>query len=309
MGLSRSLPRSSTQIQAWPVHQTRPKSRCRSPASGSANVSSRWCEQGPSEALSFPLLPSRLEARLLNSVLSVSFSVESPFLYFSTLASQSRLPSLSRQNHLLIRVDRRLDVQAASPTAPKKADSTCRQPPSSQKCRHNVQAGSASLPADPTLCLLRSLASKTRVRLESDCFHTLNLFTKPSFARFEATPSSPRKPECFPNSALFLSSFSFVRSLPHTSTPLSAKPTNSSPSEAAKLLPLVSLPLFGHTLSADWAGPRPGWGGRRGSSRIYKPGVGAVVRAVAWDPKGPEFKPCWDTEFIYIYTKSKTPEG
>ena len=29
MGLSQSLPRSSTQIQAWPVHQTRPKSRCR----------------------------------------------------------------------------------------------------------------------------------------------------------------------------------------------------------------------------------------------------------------------------------------
>ena len=45
---------------------------------------------------------------------SVSFSGESPFLSFSTLASQSRLPFLSWQNHLLIRVDRRLDVQAAS---------------------------------------------------------------------------------------------------------------------------------------------------------------------------------------------------
>ena len=32
-----------------------------------------------------------------------------------------------------------------------------------------------------------------------------------------------------------------------------------------------------------------------------KPGVGAVVRAVAWDPKGPEFKPRWDTEFLYVY--------
>ena len=41
MGLSRSLPRSSTQIQAWLLHQTRPKSRSWAPASGSANVSSR----------------------------------------------------------------------------------------------------------------------------------------------------------------------------------------------------------------------------------------------------------------------------
>ena len=72
MGLSRSLSRSSIQIQAWPVHQTRPKSRCRAPASGSANESSRWCEQGPSEAPSSPLLPYRLEARLPTSVLSVS---------------------------------------------------------------------------------------------------------------------------------------------------------------------------------------------------------------------------------------------
>ena len=64
MGLSQSLSRSSLQIQAWPVLQTRPKSRCRAPASGSANGSSRWCEQGPSEAPASPLLPSRLEARL-----------------------------------------------------------------------------------------------------------------------------------------------------------------------------------------------------------------------------------------------------
>jgi len=47
--------------------------RCRAPASGSANVSSCWCEQGPSEqGPSSPLLPSRLQARLPNSVLSVS---------------------------------------------------------------------------------------------------------------------------------------------------------------------------------------------------------------------------------------------
>ena len=26
-----------------------------------------------------------------------------------------------------------------------------------------------------------------------------------------------------------------------------------------------------------------------------------MVRAVAWDPIGPEFKPRWDTELIYIY--------
>ena len=25
-----------------------------------------------------------------------------------------------------------------------------------------------------------------------------------------------------------------------------------------------------------------------------------MVRAVAWDPKGPEFKPRWDTELIYV---------
>ena len=36
------------------------------------NVSSRWCEQGPSEVPASPLLPSRLEARLPNSVLSAS---------------------------------------------------------------------------------------------------------------------------------------------------------------------------------------------------------------------------------------------
>ncbi len=83
------------------------KAQIEVPGSGkrTANVSSRWCEQGPSEAPSSPLLPSRLEARLPNSILSVSLSVESPFLSFSTLASQSRLPSLSRQNHLLPRVD------------------------------------------------------------------------------------------------------------------------------------------------------------------------------------------------------------
>ena len=29
------------------------------------------------------------------------------------------------------------------------------------------------------------------------------------------------------------------------------------------------------------------------------PGVGAVVRVAAWDPKGPEFKPRWATELIH----------
>ena len=33
---------------------------------------------------------------------------------------------------------------------------------------------------------------------------------------------------------------------------------------------------------------------------LLRPGVGTVVRAVAWDPKGPEFKPHWDTELIYV---------
>ena len=37
------------------------------------------------------------------------------------------------------------------------------------------------------------------------------------------------------------------------------------------------------------------------STSLFKPGVGAVVRAVAWDPIGPEFKPRWDTELIYMY--------
>ena len=60
MGLSRSLSRSSIQIQAWPVLQTRSKSRSWAPA----NVSSCWCQQGPSDAPASPLLPSRLEARL-----------------------------------------------------------------------------------------------------------------------------------------------------------------------------------------------------------------------------------------------------
>ena len=32
----------------------------------------------------------------------------------------------------------------------------------------------------------------------------------------------------------------------------------------------------------------------------FKPGVGTVVRAVAWHPIGPEFKPRWDTELIYM---------
>ena len=36
-------------------------------------------------------------------------------------------------------------------------------------------------------------------------------------------------------------------------------------------------------------------------AKWVQPGVGAVVRAVAWDPIGPEFKPRWDTELIYMY--------
>ena len=123
-----------------------------------------------------------------------------------------------------------------------------------------MQAGSASLSADPTLCLLCSLASKTRACLESDCFHTLNLFTKPSFARFEATPSTPRKPDCFPQTQPFYEAFVSLSFAP-------SKHEHASLSEADKLLPLASLPLFGHTLSADWAVPHPGWGRRRGSSR------------------------------------------
>ena len=179
-------------------------------------MSSRWCEQGPSEALSFPLLPSRLEARLLNSVLSISFSVESPFLSFSTLASQSRLPSLSQQNHLLIRVDRRLDVQAASPTAQKGRLGAFRfsiSPgrfhtitPSFARFENTSTPRERLFPhIEPFLRSLRSLASKPpRTRLENPTvFHKLNLFTKPSFL-----------------------SRSVLR---HTSTPLLAKPTNSSP--------------------------------------------------------------------------------
>ena len=71
-------PGFSIQIQAWPVHQTRPTSRCWAPAS----VSSRWYEQGPSEAPASPLLPFRLEARLPNSV-------ESPFLSFESIADST----------------------------------------------------------------------------------------------------------------------------------------------------------------------------------------------------------------------------
>ena len=70
MGLSRSLSRSSVQIQAWPALQTRSKSRSCAPA----NVSSRRCEQGPSEVPASPLLPSRLKARLPLRPLSSSLS-------------------------------------------------------------------------------------------------------------------------------------------------------------------------------------------------------------------------------------------
>ena len=167
-------------------------------------------------------MPSRLEARLLNSVLSVSFCAESPFLSFSTLASQSRPPSLSWQNHLLIRVDRRFDVQAASPTAPK------RQPLLLPKMQTRRAGRFSVSPGRSNTVLLRSLASKTRARLESDRFPTLNPFY-----------------------------FQFLfRSLASTHK-------HASLSEADKLLPLVSLSLFGHTLSADWAGPRPGWGRKK----------------------------------------------
>ena len=159
-------------------------------------MSSRWCEQGPSEAPSSPLLPSRLEARLLNSVLSVFLSVESPFLSFSTLASQSQLPSLSRQN-------------------PRRAG------------RFSVSPGRSNT------VLLRSLASKTRARLESDCFHTLNPFTKPSFLSLRHTEHASRTRLFFTHSTLFLSrsllrflSCSLASTHEH---PLSAKPTNSSP--------------------------------------------------------------------------------
>ena len=66
-----------------------------------------------------------------------------------------------------------------------------------KKWQKSARSGSASLPADSTLSLLRSLAAR------------------------------------------------------HWLLPLF---------EADKLLPSVSLPLFGHTLSADWAGLITGWG-------------------------------------------------
>uniref|UniRef100_A0A8C4N7L5 Carbohydrate (N-acetylgalactosamine 4-sulfate 6-O) sulfotransferase 15 n=1 Tax=Eptatretus burgeri TaxID=7764 RepID=A0A8C4N7L5_EPTBU len=74
------------------VHHTNPGLACSpdkaqievlSPPGGSTNVSRRWCQQGPSEVPASPLLPSRLEARLHNSILSAPpCRLYSDYLYF-----------------------------------------------------------------------------------------------------------------------------------------------------------------------------------------------------------------------------------
>ena len=104
------------------------------------------------------------------------------------------------------------------------------------ECRPQ-QAGSASLLADPTLCLLRSLASK---RLQARLKNPTVLHTRGRL--LSATPFSKLRTE------------PYVSSFHSTSTPLSATADK-------KLLPFASLPLSRHTLSpghtfpADLAGP------------------------------------------------------
>ena len=137
-----------------------------SSAGGSITVSSRWCAQGPSEAPASPLLPSRLEARLplrplflragrLSHCPKKADSTCRPPLLRS-LASQSWLPSLSRQN-------------------PRRAGSL-----SKAHCRFST--------------LNLSFARfESRARFESDYFHTLNpiFFPPVSSLVFSLRDTSP----------------------------------------------------------------------------------------------------------------------
>ena len=97
-------------------------------------------------------------------------------------------------------------------------DSPCRPPlPLPQKGRLDVQAASLTFARfENTSTLTRVTVSTHRTFLRSlrfsrfeatpstprkpDWFsHTILFSPKPSFARFKATPSTPRKPDCFPN--------------------------------------------------------------------------------------------------------------
>ena len=114
-------PGFSIQIQAWPIHKTRPTSRselCRR----IDNVSSRACEQGPSEVPASPLLPSRLKARLplrplssslcqitfsfsaegrLDPQVQLSLPADSPLPFLFSLASKPLLIQRTRHSSFL----------------------------------------------------------------------------------------------------------------------------------------------------------------------------------------------------------------
>ena len=102
--------------------------------------------------------------------------------------------------------------------------------------------------------LFRSLASTHEHASRATVRPTLNLFMKPSFARFEATTSTPRKPDCFPNSTPFSLQFLLRSLLRNTSTPLS---------EADKLLPPAHLLFLATPSQPTGRGPPSGEGRKK----------------------------------------------
>ena len=187
-----------------------------------------------------------------------------------------------------MKVDRPLDVQAASSRFScllHEADRRQTQPSPTQQIttptsRFSVPPFLSRPMADSTLrlsflsqpihhCLSfsrspRSSCSSSRSRLDTRRFSV-------AFPAFLLARSSRKTDTAVPCTAdrRHLGAHSF------TTVSFSFAPsTNESASlgEADKLLPFASLPLFGHTFSADWAGPIVRRvEGRRGSSRTPPP--------------------------------------
>ena len=110
-------------------------------------------------------------------------------------------------------------------------------------------------------------ASLTFARFETQHASRATVSTHSTFLRslrfspFEATPSTPRKPDCFPHTILFLRSLCSLASTPEL--PLFAFVFPSLHEHASlgqahqKLRPLASLPPLSHTLSLQATPPQP----------------------------------------------------